>query len=724
MKRILSLLWCMITVPFLIISCTKNAANDQSQLLTGVFTKEEVVFDDSFQKSGSAVLEGNKLYFVGNKASDDGLNSSVLAVLNTEDMNISYETLPKGGYSGLAVSDGRYLLLETSFNEQTFRNEYTLHEVSGETAVWTKSVSEIMTLPDNYWGRIYIASADGRWYIGAGTSLALLTSDGAAEKTEVLPSEISGLQKDTDGRLHVWGREFHKIIDENGSLSDAESLKTGVGSLYFTKGCDYCYTNENGLYGYSAETGIDTEIMNWTNSGLVFSRGVSSLAVVSPETVYIYGSDGIGGKTGLWKYTKADDIALTDVEIIRVTYNEDGRNKIPLAAVKFNAAQSKYRIVCEEFSSSYSGSDLMDSFDKAVLDGDIGDIVVTLDFDSLRKYGEKGLYADLYKLMNDELSADDVFGCVRQACEIDGKLYGLPQEFSLDTYAANRSSIDSETWDFEAFIAFSDSLTDGKRVLLSMTQNDVYNALRDSVISECVDLENHTCSFDSDIFLHFLEYISALPQESAEKIDWNENNYINGKAALFSSDISSYASYYQMKSVFGEEADADIVGYPSSEGGASKLRADAFYSITETSKVKEGAMAFLRYLLSADCVIDEMRGMRSIPSLKTTAKAWDESESKMYYYFYYDNVGRWSADIKPITKEDEGAPGVCIQLTQEKIDEVYDFLDRLKVYPYIPSEITAIVDEDMSMFLGTAKTADETAKIIQSRVSTYLSEKE
>ena len=353
-------------------------------------------------------------------------------------MNISYETLPQGEYNGLAVSEDKYLLMETSFNDQTFQNEYVLHEVSGESAVWTKSASEIITLPDNYWGGIYIASADGKWCIGAGTSFALVTSGGTVEKTETLPAEISGLKKDTDGRLHVWGRGFHKIMDENGSLSDAESLKAGVGNLYFTKDYDYCYTNENGLYGHSAETELDTEIMNWTNSGIVFSRGVRNLAVVSPETIYIYGSDGIGGETGLWKYTKSDDIVLDSAAIINVDYTEDGRNQIPLAAVKFNAAQANYHIVLNERSSSDTNGDLMDSLDKAILAGSIGDIVVTQDIDTLRKYGERGVFADLYSLMNDDMSADDIFGCVRQACEINRKLYGIPREFTLETYAAEK----------------------------------------------------------------------------------------------------------------------------------------------------------------------------------------------------------------------------------------------------------------------------------------------
>lgn len=721
MKRFL-LLWCMIAVPFFMISCKNDAVNTQSQMLTGVFTKKEILFDKNFTPNGSLTTEENFMYLIGTTMTDEG-NTSSVAVLNMEDMTISYDILTDATYENLAVSNRNYLLTSSYFDEMTFQNIYTMHSIMDKSVLWERSVNDMLTLPDYYWGQIYLASLENNWYVGGSTSLAKLSQDGMVIKLENLPSDITGMSKDAEGVLHIWGNDYHKIMDNTGELIDAPHwTMTNSGEFFFGGGYDYYYKNENGLNGYAMDTSESTEVLNWVNSGLI-SSGIRDMVIVSPETVYMYGNDGIGGKTGLWKYTKADDVVLTDVEIIRVTYNEDGRNKIPLAAVKFNAAQSQYRIVCEEFSSAYTGSDLMDSFDKAILAGNIGDIVVTQDFDTYRKYGEKGVYADLYTLMNNELSVNDIFGCVRQVCEIDGKLYGLPQEFSLDTYAVKYGSIDLETWNLEAFITLSDSLTTGKSILLSMTQEDVYNALRDSIIAECIDFENHTCSFDSDIFIHFLEYIDSLPQENTEGMDWNGNNYINGKVALFNSNINSYASYYQMKSVFGEETDADIVGYPSSEGGASKLSANAFYSITEESKGKEGAMAFLRYLLSADCVIDEMRGMRSIPSLKTTAKAWDDSESKMYYYFYYDNVGRWSANSKPITKEDEGVPGICIQLTQEKIDAVYDFLDHVNVYPYIPSDIVAILDEEMYVFLDTTKTAGEIAKIIQSRVSTYLSER-
>ena len=701
----------------------EDVSTENNVLLTGVFTEKMIALADTFSITGSMVFDNNSLYVMGimEKAVDD--RYPAIAVLDTITMDISYDYLPVGGYDAFAVLDEHYLLCSCIYDEDSNVNVYKIMEVSSQdgVVVWENTLSDMDIVPTDFYGEVHLIGNESNWYIGVGNTVITLSADGKIQHIEELPGDILELKKDSVDKLHVLGGDYHMIIDNSGVLSNAEQVKES--DIYFIADYDYCYTNDNGLYGHVLGSESDIEIMNWTNSGIVYSRGVRELEVVSPKIIYIYGSDGIGGKTGLWKYTKSDDIELTDVEAIHVTYIEDGRNHIPLAAVKYNAAQTNYRIILNEFSSSNSDGDLMDSFDKAVLDESIGDIVVTQDFDSLRKYGEKGVFTDLYSFFDNNMPIDDIFGCVRQACEINGKLYGIPREFSLETYVA-KTDIDSKTWNIDAFIDYASSIKDGSRALLYMTQNDVYYALRDSVISECINLKNHNCSFNSDTFRKFLMYIASLPKENTEDLDWSENNYINGKVSLYAADISSYASYYQAKSVFGEEANATIIGYPSAEGGAAKLKTDAFYSIAEKSKVKEEAMVFIRYLLSADCVIDEARGMRSIPSLKTTAKAWDESEGKMYYFFYYDNVGQWSADNKPITSRDEGAPGVSIQLTQGRIDEVYDFLDKVQAYPYIPTTIATIVDEDVDAFMSGAKTVDETAKIIQSRVSTYLSEKE
>ena len=111
--------------------------------------------------------------------------------------------------------------------------------------------------------------------------------------------------------------------------------------------------------------------------------------------------------------------------------------------------------------------------------------------------------------------------------------------------------------------------------------------------------------------------------------------------------------------------------------------------------MKDGAAAFLTYLLSPDCTIDEMRGMRNIPSLKSTMKAWEEIEGKMYYYFYKNDINRWSADTNPIDETEMGEPGVCVKVDRELFDSFYEYLDGAHVFGNMPQSITDIVVEEI-----------------------------
>ncbi|MDD4773729.1 MAG: extracellular solute-binding protein, partial [Eubacteriales bacterium] len=381
-------------------------------------------------------------------------------------------------------------------------------------------------------------------------------------------------------------------------------------------------------------------------------------------------------------------------------------------------------VVCEEYASLSGAGDyaaLLDGLDAAILDGSVGDIVELSGRDALVKYSEKNLLTDLYTLMS-----DDIFGCIREAYEINGRLYGIPQEFRLTTYAAKTQNLNiANIWNTGAFIEHAASLPEGQRMLFNMSRAAVYNMLRDSAISESIDFETNSCSFTAGAFAEFMEYLAGLPETDSEEAEYGMNYYIDDRVALYEAYIGAYSDYARMKHVFGENTEVTSVGYPSSTGGAAKMNAGKLYAITESGTEKEGAVSFLRYLLSPESVINENRGMHDIPAVKTTLKAWNESESKMYYYFYTDNINSMSGDIKPITEEDAGSPGVCVAVDQALTDEVYAYLDSVQIIPAIPQIVADIVDEEMSAYLSSDnKTAEETAKIIQNRVSIYLSEQE
>ena len=99
-----------------------------------------------------------------------------------------------------------------------------------------------------------------------------------------------------------------------------------------------------------------------------------------------------------------------------------------------------------------------------------------------------------------------------------------------------------------------------------------------------------------------------------------------------------------------------------------------------------------------------------------------------YEFEYYYGGGFYChpADPKnPLTSEALETPGEVIRFTERDAEILLDYLDNecgSAVSESIPYEVSSIINEEISTFLGGAKTAEECAKIIQSRISILLSE--
>lgn len=719
MKR-LSTVIIIIAMTLVSLAAVSCGEESDDALLTGVFTKTGVDLGEGFWTNGTLAFSDGKLCVVGELRDD---NSPAMAVVNTADMTVSVEKLPiSGSASDIAVGKDGVLCVVNSFDEETFRTVYTLECVKDGNLVFSLVADSVIDLGDNFWG-VYAASGDGCWYIAGSKTFAMISPDGKTEMTSELPEQANGLAADRNGTLHVWGMGYHMILSDGRLESSSEWLDAaGSGSLFFGEGHDFYRTDENGIgYGDLTENGVDTgEIMNFVNSSLVWS-GNRRLAVADPETIYMYGSDGVGGERGLWKYTKTDDRLLTDMKVVKVTYIENGRNMIPLAAVKFNQSQNEYYIKCEEYASKNSTGDwqsLMSRLDADIVAGKVGDIISMSDPDSITKYASKGLFADLYELPGFE--KDKMFGCVSEAMERDGILAAIPQEFVLNTLAVQKGTV-GENFDVGKIIDLAKN-SGGKRLFMAINRAAVNGQLLNSVLNECVDVSSGKCDFSSGAFTDYLDYLMTLPENDEDAMYDGANHYAAGEIMFYQARIGAISDYAMTLNIFGD-AGADICGYPSSDGGRADLSAGTYYSVVKKSRVKDGAAAFLNYLLSPDCTIDEMHGMRKIPSLKATMKAWEESEGKMYYYFYKNNINRWSADTNPIDETEMGEPGVCVKVDRELFDSFYEYLDGAHVFGNMPQSITDIVVEEMDAFLSSAKSATETADIISNRVSLYLSEK-
>ena len=178
--------------------------------------------------------------------------------------------------------------------------------------------------------------------------------------------------------------------------------------------------------------------------------------------------------------------------------------------------------------------------------------------------------------------------------------------------------------------------------------------------------------------------------------------------------VSSFSSIsYTMNGSFGE--DVSYVGFPTESGQGSYVNAYDCYAISSKSKNMEGAWDFMRYYLT-DEYQSEMSWGLSVNQKYFMEKAQeatqrpyylDEDGNKIEYDDYY-----WINDEQIIIDP----------LTQEQLDKAINFVTSVNKGYYSNQEIINIINEEMEAYFTDQKSAEDVAKVIQSRAQVYVDE--
>ena len=211
-------------------------------------------------------------------------------------------------------------------------------------------------------------------------------------------------------------------------------------------------------------------------------------------------------------------------------------------------------------------------------------------------------------------------------------------------------------------------------------------------MGQFVDFSTMTCNFTHEDFIDLMNFCKDRPDEfdpNAHVSDYDDNILLTleviQNAALLQSPKRNYN---------GEEF--IYIGFPNSIGNNGSFFAapyqDLQLAIPEQTKNKDGAWAFLREMLST------------------------EYQSTMEYFLPILE----SALMNSLDKQ-LNAPETI--LTQEDVDRFLELLNNTEIFLYGDSSIQNIILEEAIAFFENAKTAEEVAELIQSRVSLYLAEK-
>lgn len=622
---------------------------------------------------------------------------------------------------------------------------------------------------DDYdsWFSSAIVDNDGNIILNLGSYIQVCDSEGnQLFKTDKLTGDngwINSIFLTNTGipaiSLYTW--------DENGSenkIIEIDVAAKALGNEYaisrsntlFNGSGDYIayYSSDTGISGIRADNLQSETVINLLNLG-VDNSNVNSFSVNQDGSFSVMANDYSSSevRTTISKLEPIDASEVKERTAITLGCYYLSWN-IRSQVADFNRTNDDYVIFCTTYSENNDTSDYdaaVKNFNNEILAGNVPDILLidsSMPYDS---YAEKGLFADMYTLMekDDEISKDDFYSNILEALESDGKLYEITPAVDIMGYAGKTSVVGNEnTLSIEKCNELAAALGETTYILGDNLTTEASSFINNVIVySDFIDYDKGTCSFDTPEFKAALEYAKQFPVEIDYESIYNDDYWIESEMAirknlaLFQSVyLSEFSSYKQYRyGYIGEEF--TMMAYPGSylnEGSSGTMFSPSIeLAISSKSKYKDGAWEFIKYILNNTVdeetlyIYNEQLGENiatdekvyttdyySFPIMKTQLEKLRSSAMRKDYYIDADG-NEQAYDYSYYIGNEE----IKLEnLTEEDLDKVVDILSSTnRVYRYNSSVIDIVNEETASFFNGT-KSADETAAMIQSRISLYLSE--
>ena len=568
-------------------------------------------------------------------------------------------------------------------------------------------------------GNIYMSS----W----GEGIKILNPDGSLKKE--IPSD-----ERADGELYKIGadeigmikysddystRTLNLIDPETGSFGREIELPQRGYNLMEGFGDYQLLYNYNGkIYGHTEGSDEDEKLLDWFDYD-INGDYVNKFEFLEGGRVVGFINDWSGDEPQpqliIMNPIDAKDVVQKEEIVLAGLWMD---YEIKNQAIKFNKSNDKYRIVMKDYSEFNKNDDYtlgLTKLNTEIISGQIPDILLTSEL-PIEMYAAKGVLADMWEFIDNDksLSRSDLMEHVFDVMSREGKLYQIASSYSIFTAVANKDVWGNETASVRNLIEISKDLPEGRTVFgRYMGGNDLLRYVIYMNMDKLVDWETGKCSFDTPEFVEMLEFVNQFPRE----INWDDYEYedentllLNGGQLLSIASIYSLNDFMQRDAILGDKL--VYVGTPGMESGTTAVYPGTGLAITASCKNKDAAWEFVRTFLT-----EEYQEQNSW-SFPTNKKAFDKAvEAAMKAET--DNEGNPLAKTY-VYNGDNDIP--IYEMTEDQYNRFMELYNSIETVVKFDESMSGIISDEIEGFFNGQTSAEETARLIQSRVSLYVSE--
>ncbi|MCM1119409.1 MAG: ABC transporter substrate-binding protein [bacterium] len=471
---------------------------------------------------------------------------------------------------------------------------------------------------------------------------------------------------------------------------------TEDGMCYFVSGSD------GTLYRWNLCTGGILELMNIAAEDITTNTYFLRLLTDSAGRLCLYEIEDEG--FSLYTLTEEEPSAEGNMNVVSLTSN---CTLLQAAAADYTRKHGDQGITVE-----YDAEDPQAYRDRLMLDLTAGKgpevmYVSRVDMESLY---EKGLLEDMTEVLSPE-TVERIFPGVLECGRIDGRQIGFAMEAELRTMLVNREVWDKESWRLEDVVSL---LEEGERwpklqtvVAMGVQPFGTAGALWHLTlqnIEQCpfLNLEENTCSFDSEEFIHLLElckqYGTVLP---AVNIDVPMQE---GKALAYVDDFSNLQMFCIRVGSLGE--DFHCVGYPTESGCGSYWSSDYYLVVRKGADCMDTVKGYLEFLYST-----KYQRKQDTPLCREVYDRYVHPESPNNPGYQALDTGQGKYHMLMLKPDGSSC-----------VDDFLELAEKSGPLPQGDEMIGEIVMEEAESFFAGDKDAATVAGIIQSRIRLYLAE--
>ena len=735
MRKQISLFLMGIAVMMLLVSCGKEEQQQESGTDGYVNVTNQVTLDDMM---ASAIISwqeaGGKLYCSVDSCIYEVPVAQALELQMTQDLAVTDVGSRIRKY---CVDGDGNIYWEPMFQLET---KY-LHKYLAESG---EDVQIPLALGDESIGAIAI-DQNGRIYLLLDSQILVLDDDGnvvsgysgeqfrfqngGSKTAENLVVDTQGnlfyLQNVVqDTRVRVLYQGTQKWVEVTGlprAFDVEDFFLTGEGKILINA--------DDTLYEYDLKNAESTAVLRYSESNLD-KNDIRNIIYVDEEHFLALCTNIINAKTEMYLLTRtpAEEVAPKTEIILASIYPS---KELEGAVAAFNRMSEEYTVVIERYGMTDEYEGTSDEYpmrqaattrlNGSLVNSDPPDLLEMSWANPVATYAEKNALADLYPYFekSDVLDIGDYLENVVEGYTVNGRLVCLPTSFTLSVIIGRTSQVGSDPgWTFEDLNAVLEEYPDMKLLARNYM---LYYFLYDYYVNTFVDSETGECNFDSDEFREFILWIERykLPQE-----EWLSflGDYVPADVLLDYELLSDFYHFDRQRLRFGE--DITLIGYVTKAGTpVYEYLPRCQVGIVENSKNKDGAWAFLEYLISSkgsyqgyfqDGFPTNRKELMKMAEAEMEVKEITRPDGSVTTGLGVWGIGDDHVPMSPATHKDVNT-----------ILEVIDSIDFTQVSSSPSSSLDGIVNmllEDLEPYYLGQKSLEEVTRIFNNRVQLMVDE--